>query len=131
MKAITINVQISKSPKQYESIRLGGEWSVEEGETVESTMAKAYEQLNAIYADMLNPKPKTEEKKPEEERLTERQIRRNIRALDRSRIRTREILTGQNGRDCSLFELTVNAASWETGALAEVLASTAKEWFAR
>ena len=72
-----------------------------------------------------------EEKKPTEERLTERQIRRNIRALDRSRIRTREILTGQNGRDCSLFELTVNAASWETGALAEVLANTAKEWFAR
>lgn len=68
MKAITINVQISKCPKQYESIRLGGEWSVEDGETVESAMAKAYEQLNAIYADMLNPKPKTEEKKPEEKK---------------------------------------------------------------
>ena len=52
MKPTTINVQITKCPRQYEAVRLGMDASLEEGETVESAIKAATEQLNAIYAEM-------------------------------------------------------------------------------
>lgn len=52
MKPTTINVQITKCPKQYEAVRLGMDASLEAGETVESAIKAATAQLNAIYAEM-------------------------------------------------------------------------------
>lgn len=52
MKPITINVQITKCPKQYEAVRLGMEASLEQGESVESAIYAATSQLNTIYAQM-------------------------------------------------------------------------------
>lgn len=52
MKPTTINVQITKCPKQYEAVRLGMDASLDAGETVESAIKAATEQLNAIYAEM-------------------------------------------------------------------------------
>lgn len=60
MKPITINVQISKCPKQYESIRLGGDWTLEEGETEQQAMSKALAMLEQFYAEHTGQKPKTE-----------------------------------------------------------------------
>lgn len=57
MKPTTINVQITKCPKQYEAVRLGMECTIDAGETVESAIKAATEQLTAIYEDMVNPKP--------------------------------------------------------------------------
>lgn len=65
MKVQTINVQITKCPKPYESVRLGGEWTVDKGETAEEVMSKALEILNQFYADSINQKaPKTVDAKP-------------------------------------------------------------------
>lgn len=47
-----INVQITKSPKQFEAVRLGMEASLDAGETIERAIKAATEQLNAIYAEM-------------------------------------------------------------------------------
>ena len=58
MKPTTINVQITKCPKQYEAVRLGMECTVDAGETVESAIKAATEQLTAIYQDMINPQAK-------------------------------------------------------------------------
>lgn len=58
MKPTTINVQITKNPKQYEAVRLGLEASLDAGETVESAIKAATAQLNAIYAEMYAPKEK-------------------------------------------------------------------------
>ena len=52
MKPTTINVQITKCPKQFEAVRLGLDASLDAGETVESAIKAATEQLNAIYAEM-------------------------------------------------------------------------------
>ena len=52
MKATTINVQITKCPKQYEAVRLGMEASLEQDESVESAIYAATSQLNTIYAQM-------------------------------------------------------------------------------
>ena len=70
-----------------------------------------------------------EEKKSEEERLTEKQILRNIRRIDRNRRLTREILTGRKTGDGATFDLTVNTASWEIKKLTEAVAEFAVRWF--
>lgn len=52
MKPTTINVQITKCPKQYEAVRLGVEASLEPGESVESAIEAATSQLTEIYNQM-------------------------------------------------------------------------------
>ena len=85
MKPTTINVQITKNPKQYEAVRLGLDATLEPNETVESAIKAATEQLNAIYAEMYTPSAKVaqnaenaaktgEEKKPEKPAQKERLV---------------------------------------------------------
>ena len=69
-------------------------------------------------------------KKPEPERLSEKEIRRNIRRIDRARIRTREVLTGKSGTDHSTFDLTINASGKDLKKLAGALADFSAYWFA-
>lgn len=88
MRVTTINVQITKRLKQYESVRLGMEVSLDSGENEQDVIKAVNDELLAIYADMYAPEqaataaaqaaaqaaapaePKTEEKpaenKPEE-----------------------------------------------------------------
>ena len=70
-----------------------------------------------------------ENQRPAQERLTEKQILRNIRRIDRNRANTREILTGKSSRDSSTFELTVNTANWDVKRLAGALGDFALQWF--
>ena len=70
-----------------------------------------------------------EEKKEPEERLTEKEILRNIRRIDRERRQIREILTGKSAADGSGFDLTVNAAGWDIKKLAEAVAEFSGRWF--
>ena len=72
-----------------------------------------------------------EEKKEEAERLSEKEILRNIRRIDRNRRRIREILTGKTAGDGSAFDLTVNATNWEIKKLAEAVADFSRRWFER
>jgi cytidylate kinase len=72
---------------------------------------------------------KHEQKQPENERLSEKQILRNIRRIDRGRARTREVLTGKRQGDASAFELTVNTGGWEIKRLCTALADYALRWF--
>ena len=70
-----------------------------------------------------------EEKRAPEERMTEKEILRNIRRIDRDRKRTREILTGKTAGDGSTFDLTVNSTGWEIKKLAEAVAEYSGHWF--
>ena len=56
-----INVQITKCPKQFEAVRLGLDASLDAGETIESAIKAATEQLNAIYAEMYAPQQKVDQ----------------------------------------------------------------------
>lgn len=58
MKPTTINVQITKCPKQYEAVRLGLDATLEPNETVEDAIKAATKQLNALYVEMYQQKPK-------------------------------------------------------------------------
>ena len=70
-----------------------------------------------------------EERKEQAERLTEKEILRNIRRIDRNRRQIREILTGKSAADGSSFDLTVNATNWEIKKLAEAVAEFSGRWF--
>ena len=72
-----------------------------------------------------------EEKKEQPERLSEKEILRNIRRIDRNRRQIREILTGETAGDGSSFDLTVNATGWEIKELTEAVAAFAGRWFER
>ena len=58
MKQTTINAQITKNLGNYESVRLGGEWSIEEIENPEKAYRDALAQLNKVFDELYHPKQK-------------------------------------------------------------------------
>lgn len=61
MKQTKIEVQITKNLGNYESVRLGGEWSLDRSDDQQAAYAAAIEQLNAIYAANYLRQPATAE----------------------------------------------------------------------
>lgn len=59
MKPTTIDVQITKCPKQYEAVRIGMQATLDPEETVESAIKAATAQLNALYVEMYQTKVET------------------------------------------------------------------------
>ena len=70
-----------------------------------------------------------EAKKPEGERLTEREIRKYVKRIDKNRSQTREILTGKEWGDSTSFDITVNTGSWNIKKLASSMSQLALGWF--
>lgn len=58
MDVITINVQITKNPRQYEAVRLGMEATVNRSETAEDAIKEATRRLNELYDEMYTQKTK-------------------------------------------------------------------------
>ena len=56
MKQTTINAQITKNLGNYESVRLGGEWSIDESENPEQAYRSALAQLKQVFDELYNPK---------------------------------------------------------------------------
>ena len=69
------------------------------------------------------------EMKKSGDRLTEKQIERNIRKIDRNRAQTREMLTGKDWGDGSNFNITVNTEGWDIKALVPAVSAFALAWF--
>ena len=70
-----------------------------------------------------------ERKQPRASRLTEKEILRNIRRIDKNRSLTREVLTGKRHSDSSMFDLTVNATDWDIKPMTAAVADFALRWF--
>lgn len=70
-----------------------------------------------------------EEKKPEKERLSEREVRRNIKKIDKGRSQTREILTGKIWGDSTSFDVCVNTSGCNVKKLSGTVAQFALGWF--
>lgn len=71
-----------------------------------------------------------EEKKPEAERFTERQIKQKIKKIDKGRSQTREILTGKVWGDSTAFDVSINTGSRNIKKLAADVSQLALGWFA-
>lgn len=72
---------------------------------------------------------KHEEKRAPEERLSEKVVLKNIKRIDKNRMRTREILTGKSRTDHSAFDLIVNSTGRDSEKLAAALAEFSLHWF--
>ena len=64
MKPTTIDVQITKCPRQYEAVRIGMQATLDSEETVESAIKAATAQLNALYVEMYQTKAETPQNTP-------------------------------------------------------------------
>lgn len=56
MKQEKVEIQITKNLGNYESVRLGGEWSIEERENPEQAYRSALAQLNQIFDELYHSK---------------------------------------------------------------------------
>ena len=57
MKQTAINIQITKNLGNYESVRIGGEWSIED-EDPSQAYRSALAQLNQVFDELYQPKKK-------------------------------------------------------------------------
>jgi len=69
------------------------------------------------------------ERAPEGEIITERELERKMRHIDKSRAKAREIISGAPWGERSAYHLTVNTTGWEIRDLAPVVAAYAAAWF--
>ena len=58
MKQTAINIQITKNLGNYESVRLGGEWSIDENENPAQAYRNALAQLNQVFDELYHTKQK-------------------------------------------------------------------------
>ncbi len=71
------------------------------------------------------------ERAPESENLTERELVRKMKQIDKVRSRTREILSGSKWGTPDAYYLTVNTTNWEMRDLAPAVADFAMRYFGR
>ena len=71
------------------------------------------------------------ERAPEDEKLTEKELVRKMKQIDRNRAQTREIIGGPAWGERSAYHLTVNTTDWDIRALVPAVADFAARWFGR
>lgn len=71
------------------------------------------------------------ERAEEQEGLSDREIERQIRRIDRSRAANRELVAGDRWGDRSAYHLTVNTTDWNLKELAPAVAEVAVRFFQR
>lgn len=62
MKQTTINIQITKNLGNYECIRIGGEWSIE-NEDPSQAYRNALDELEKVFVEMYHPQQKAPQNK--------------------------------------------------------------------
>lgn len=71
------------------------------------------------------------ERAPKGEKISYKGAEQNIRRIDKSRAKTREILGGGKWGDGSAYHLSVNTEGWDMGELASAVAEFVVRWYGR
>lgn len=71
------------------------------------------------------------ERAPKEESLTEKELLRKMKQIDKNRAQTREILTDSSWGKRDSYHLTVNTTGWDIKDLAPAVANFSDCWFGR
>ena len=82
-----------------------------------------------VCADMDAKVKRCFERASEGENLTEKEMRRKIKQVDKARAQTRAILSGSSWGDPQGYHLTINTTNWDLKALAGALASFVNTYF--
>ncbi len=84
-----------------------------------------------VCADQAAKVQRCMERAEDGENLTEDEIIKNMRRIDKNRARTREILTGSKWGDPLAYDLVINTTGWSIKKLAPAAAVFATSWFRR
>ena len=84
-----------------------------------------------VCADMKAKIKRCQERAPKGENLSEKDMIRKIRQVDKSRAKTRELLTGSRWGQSGAYHLTVNTTDWNIKGLVPVVGAFAESWFSR
>ncbi|MBR6118876.1 MAG: cytidylate kinase-like family protein [Oscillospiraceae bacterium] len=71
------------------------------------------------------------ERAPEGEQLTDKELERQMKRIDKNRAMIREMVAGDRWGNRSSYELTVNTTNWDLKTLAPIVADFAQKYFAR
>ena len=84
-----------------------------------------------VCADTETKLVRCKERADEKENLTDRELLRKMKEIDKTRAQTREILSGSAWGARENYHLTVNTSGWEIKELIPVVADFAIRWFER
>jgi len=71
------------------------------------------------------------ERAPEGEKLTEKELLKRMKQIDKQRAQTRAILSGSEWGQRDVYHLTVNTTDWSLKELAQAVSDYAVRWFGR
>lgn len=86
MKLTTINVQITKCPKQYEAVRIGAEAELQDGDNMRNAIKALRNELEDVYAEMYSPKSAAAEAKAEQAPAPEKEIKKEPLKFEDKRV---------------------------------------------
>lgn len=93
---------------------------------------RAYDSFNVFVCAANEAKVKRcMERAAQDEHLTEKELLRKMKQVDRVRAETRELLTGSPWGQRESYHLTVNTTEWEIKELVPAVADFAQRWFGR
>ena len=84
-----------------------------------------------VCADMSAKVKRCVERAPKDEKLTEKELIRKMKQIDKNRVQTRELIGGPTWGQRDAYHLTVNTTDWEIKELVPAVADFAASWFGR
>ena len=93
-------------------------------------LLKAYQPFNIfVCADLETKTQRCMARSSEDECLDEKELKRKIHKIDKSRAETRALITDIPWGDKSAYHITLNTTGWDLKDLAEAVAEFSKRWF--
>ena len=91
---------------------------------------KDYNPFNIfVCADRDAKLKRCRERAREEEHLTDRELLRKMKEIDKARARTRDFLSGTEWGQREAYHLVINSSDWDIKILSDAVADFAERWF--
>ncbi len=120
---------LQEQRKVIEEIALLGKNCVIVGRNADLIL-KDYHPFNIfVYADMQTRLTRCRERAEEGEELTDKDLIRNIKQVDKIRAQSRKLMSASDWGTPASYHLMVNTSDWEIKDLAPALAAFAEQWF--
>ncbi|MBQ4088808.1 MAG: cytidylate kinase-like family protein [Clostridia bacterium] len=117
--------------KVIDSIAAAGKDCIIVGRNAD-VLLKEYKPMSIfVCADVAAKVQRCIERAEDGENLTEEDVIRNMRQIDKNRARTREILSGSKWGERTAYDLIINTTGWNIKKLAPAMAAFARSWFER
>jgi len=130
LQASKVNLLLTQK-KVIEEIAALGENCVIVGRNADIILCE-YHPCNLFVCSKMDAKVKRcMERAPYGENLTEKELIRKIKQIDKNRSQTREIIGGSVWGQRDAYHLTVNTTDWEIKELVPAVAEFATRWFGR